>query len=69
MDLETRIREICEVSRGHVSVELTTETEREMLAESLRYYEWNKERICVKVPFSCRIPSERFGCGVSTTRW
>lgn len=52
VDLEKRIREVCEVSRGHVSVELTTETEREMLAESLRYYEWNKERICVKVPFS-----------------
>lgn len=52
VDLETRIREICEVSHGHVSVELTTETEKEMLAESLRYYAWNKPRICVKVPFS-----------------
>lgn len=52
VDLETRIREVCEVSWGHVSVELTSETEKEMLEESLRYYEWNKDRICVKVPFS-----------------
>lgn len=52
VDLEKRIREVCEVSFGHVSVELTTETEKEMLEEALSYHEWNRDRICVKVPFS-----------------
>jgi len=52
VDLEQCIREVCEVSWGHVSVELTTESEKEMLEEGLRYWEWNKERICIKVPFS-----------------
>jgi len=51
-DLETRFREICEVSRGHVSVELLAETENEMLAEAERYHAWQPERICIKVPFS-----------------
>lgn len=52
VDLKQRILEICEVSHGHVSVELTTETEREMLAEAMQYFGWNPDRICVKVPFS-----------------
>lgn len=52
VDLETRIKEVIEVSRGHVSVELTTETEKEMLDEAARYLAWNPERICIKVPFS-----------------
>lgn len=52
VDLEQRIREIIEVSTGHVSVELTHETEKEMLEEALAYHAWNPERICVKVPFS-----------------
>lgn len=52
VDLKRRILEICEVSQGHVSVELTTETESEMLAEAMQYFGWNPERICVKVPFS-----------------
>lgn len=51
VDLKQRIAEICKVSRGHVSVELTTETESEMLAEAMQYSAWNPERICVKVPF------------------
>ncbi len=51
-DLETRIRELCAVSRGPVSVELLHETEREMLAEAERYHAWVPERICIKVPFS-----------------
>ena len=52
VDLEQRIREICEVSRGPVSVELTTEAEKEMLEEALFYHSWNTDRICIKVPFS-----------------
>lgn len=52
VDLKQRILEIIRVSTGHVSVELTTETEAEMLEEALGYHEWNPKRICVKVPFS-----------------
>ncbi len=51
-DLGERIREVLAVSWGDVSVELTTETESEMLEESLQYHAWNPERITVKVPFS-----------------
>ncbi len=52
VDLEQRIREVVAVSRGHVSVELTTETEAEMLEEARVYYAWAPDRICIKVPFS-----------------
>ena len=51
-DLGERIREIIAVSTGDVSVELTTETEAEMLQESLQYHAWDPARITVKVPFS-----------------
>jgi transaldolase len=50
--LAERIREVLAVSWGDVSVELTTESEQEMLAESLEYHAWDKERITIKVPFS-----------------
>jgi len=52
IDLETRIREILAVSEGHVSVELTTETEEAMLEEAERYHAWDPQRVCIKVPFS-----------------
>ncbi len=51
-DLGERIREVLSVSWGDVSVELTTETESEMLAESLQYHAWDPARIVIKVPFS-----------------
>ena len=51
VDLETRIKEVIEVSRGDVSVELTTETEKAMLEEAAKYHAWNPKRICIKVPF------------------
>ncbi|HEY8041407.1 MAG TPA: transaldolase family protein [Polyangiaceae bacterium] len=51
-DLQERIREVIAVSWGDVSVELTTETEKEMLEEALGYHSWDPQRICVKVPFS-----------------
>lgn len=51
-DLGQRIREVVEASRGHVSVELTSETEAAMLAEAATYHAWAPERICIKVPFS-----------------
>jgi transaldolase len=51
-DLGERIREILAVSSGDVSVELTTETESEMIQESLQYHGWDTHRITIKVPFS-----------------
>src|SRR5215472_8399429 len=51
-DLAERIRAILAVSWGDVSVELTTETEPEMLAEAKGYSEWDPNRITIKVPFS-----------------
>src|SRR5678816_4537734 len=46
------IREILAVSTGDVSVELTTDSEPEMLAEAAGYHAWDAERITIKVPFS-----------------
>jgi transaldolase len=51
-DLGERIRAILPVSTGDLSVELTTETEREMLDESFQYHAWDPKRITIKVPFS-----------------
>jgi transaldolase len=51
-DLGERIREVLAVSWGDVSVELTTETEKEMLAEAEQYHAWEPKRITIKVPFS-----------------
>jgi transaldolase len=51
-DLGERIREVLAVSWGDVSVELTTETESEMLAEAAQYHAWDPKRITIKVPFS-----------------
>jgi transaldolase len=51
-DLGERIREVLAVSWGDVSVELTTETEKEMLAEAEVYHAWDPKRITIKVPFS-----------------
>jgi transaldolase len=51
VDLEKRIKEVIEVSRGDVSVELTTETEKAMLDEAAKYHAWNPDRVCIKVPF------------------
>lgn len=51
VDLEACVRQILAHSRGHVSVELTTETKDAMLEEALRYHDWDRHRICVKIPF------------------
>jgi transaldolase len=50
-DLGERIREVLAVSWGDVSVELTTETEKDMYEEAMRYHAWDPQRICIKVPF------------------
>jgi transaldolase len=51
-DLGERIREVLNVSHGDVSVELTTETEKEMIEEALGYHAWEPSRMCIKVPIS-----------------
>ena len=51
-DLSEVIHEILAVSTGDVSVELTTETEEEMVNEALAYHAWETHRITIKVPFS-----------------
>lgn len=51
-DLTQVIKDIIAVSEGDVSVELTTETEKEMLEEAAGYHAWAPERICIKVPMS-----------------
>jgi transaldolase len=51
-DLSEAIREVLSASTGDVSVEITTETEEEMLAEALGYHAWDPQRITIKVPFS-----------------
>jgi len=50
-DLEQRIRSVVEVSKGPVSVELTTETFTDMMDEARRYHAWAPSRIVIKVPF------------------
>jgi transaldolase len=51
-DLGKRIQGVLAASTGHVSVELTTETEAAMLEEAREYHAWAPDRICIKVPFS-----------------
>lgn len=51
-DLAEVIREVLSASTGDVSVELTTETEEEMMVEALGYHAWDAQRIAIKVPFS-----------------
>jgi transaldolase len=68
-DLEPRIRDVIEASRGPVSVELTHETEAEMLREAATYHAWDPARVCVKVPFSevgLKVLSQLVQRGVST---
>jgi transaldolase len=68
-DLEPRIRDVIQASRGPVSVELTHETEAEMLAEAATYHAWDPQRVCIKVPFSelgLKVLSQLVRRGVST---
>jgi transaldolase len=51
-DLGKRIQAVVAASYGHVSVELTTETEGAMLEEASTYHAWAPDRICIKVPFT-----------------
>jgi transaldolase len=51
-DLRERMQQVLDVSSGDVSVELTTETEQEMMREALEYAEWHPTRMTIKVPMS-----------------
>jgi transaldolase len=66
-DFEQQIRAILGVSRGPVSVELVSEDESAMLEEAARYHAWDRERVCIKVPFSevgLRVTHQLAGRGV-----
>lgn len=49
-DLERRIRRILGVSQGDVSVEVVSEDVQGMVNEARRYFEWDPDRIVIKVP-------------------
>jgi transaldolase len=50
VDLRARILDIIEIARAPVSVELTRESEKEMLEEARGYRAWDPEHIVIKVP-------------------
>jgi transaldolase len=52
VDLKRRVLDILELTRVPISVELTTETEKEMLDEAAMYRSWAPEYIVIKVPMS-----------------
>jgi transaldolase len=52
VDLKSRILDIIEICRVPVSVELTTETEKEMVQEARGYRAWDPKHIVIKVPMS-----------------
>ncbi len=52
VDLKTHILEIVSMSKLPTSVELTTETEAEMVAEAREYTRWHPEHIVIKVPMT-----------------
>jgi transaldolase len=52
VDLKTHILEIISMGKVPTSVELTTETETEMLAEAREYAKWHPKHVVIKVPMS-----------------
>lgn len=52
VDLKTHVMEIISMARVPTSVELTTETEAEMLAEAREYVKWYPKHIVIKVPMT-----------------
>lgn len=50
VDLKSHILEIISLGKVPTSVELTTETESEMLAEAREYARWRPEHVVIKVP-------------------
>jgi transaldolase len=52
VDLQECIHQVLAASRGPVSVELLSETADGMIDEAMRYHEWDRERVYIKIPFS-----------------
>lgn len=52
VDLKTHILEIISMGKVPTSVELTTETETEMLAEAREYAKWHPKHVVIKVPMT-----------------
>lgn len=52
VDLKTHILEIISMGKVPTSVELTTETEAEMLAEAREYVKWHPKHVVIKVPMT-----------------
>jgi transaldolase len=52
VDLKTHIQEIVSMTKVPTSVELTTETEAEMLAEAREYVKWHPKHVVIKVPMT-----------------
>src|SRR3954471_17736487 len=52
VDLRTHILEIISMAKVPTSVELTTETESEMLAEARGYVKWHPKHVVIKVPMT-----------------
>ncbi|HEY4884477.1 MAG TPA: transaldolase family protein [Myxococcales bacterium] len=52
VDLKTHILEIISMGKVPTSVELTTETEAEMLAEAREYLKWHPKHVVIKVPMT-----------------
>lgn len=51
-NFKERVLEIINLTRGDVSVELTTKTYEEMVKEAGHYHKWSPRRIAVKVPMT-----------------
>ena len=52
VDLKGHIQEIISIGQVPTSVELTTETEAEMVAEAREYVKWHPEHVVIKVPMT-----------------
>ncbi|HEX9103266.1 MAG TPA: transaldolase family protein, partial [Polyangia bacterium] len=51
-DLKQRITALIEIARAPTSVEVTSESESEMLREAREYHSWDREHVVIKVPMS-----------------
>jgi len=52
IDLKTHILEIISMAKVPTSVELTTESEAEMVAEAREYVKWHPKHVVIKVPMT-----------------
>lgn len=52
VDLKQHITALMEIARSPTSVEVTSETEAEMVRAAREYHAWDKEHVVIKVPMS-----------------